>query len=165
MGLGGLGHLAIQFAAKMGTRVVVLSGSERKREEAMRLGAHEFVAMNGKKELKVSSPLNRLLVTTSAQPNWEQILPIMAPGSSIYPLSVAFGNLEIPYLPLVFQGIAVQGSLVASRNIHREMLAFAALHNIRPITETFPMTEEGVKEAISRLDKGDIHLRAVLTAA
>ncbi|KAI1761076.1 GroES-like protein [Hypoxylon sp. FL1150] len=164
IGLGGLGHLAIQFAAKMGNRVVVLSGTERKREEAMRLGAHEFVATKGQTELKVSHPINRLLVTTSAQPNWHQLLPILAPGASIYPLSVAFGNLEIPYLPLVFNGIAVQGSLVASRNIHREMLAFAALHKIKPTNEVFPLTEEGVKEAISRLERGDIHLRAVLKA-
>ncbi|KAI2602131.1 GroES-like protein [Hypoxylon sp. NC1633] len=165
MGLGGLGHLAIQFANKMGNRVIVLSGSDRKKEEAMRLGAHEFVATKGQKELKVSHPINRLLITTSAQPNWEQLLPIMAPGSAIYPLSVAHGNLEIPYLPLLYKGIAVQGSLVASRNIHREMLAFAALHNIKPVVEVFPMTEEGIKEAIGRLERGDIHLRAVLTAA
>ncbi|KAI1368157.1 GroES-like protein [Xylaria arbuscula] len=164
MGLGGLGHLAIQFAAKMGNKVVVLSGSESKKEEAMRLGAHEFIATKGKDKLEVSTPIDRLLVTTSHQPNWEQILPIMAPGSAIYPLSVASGNLEIPYSPIVFQGIAIQGSLVASRNIHREMLAFAALHDIKPTVETFPMTEAGIQEAFEKLKRGDIHLRAVLTA-
>ncbi|KAM0795622.1 hypothetical protein BDR22DRAFT_786186, partial [Usnea florida] len=44
MGVGGLGHLAIQFAAKMGCHVVVLSGSERKNAQALQLGAHEFIA-------------------------------------------------------------------------------------------------------------------------
>ncbi|KAI1659348.1 GroES-like protein [Daldinia decipiens] len=165
IGLGGLGHLAIQFAAKMGNRVIVLSGSDRKKDQAMKLGAHEFVSIKDKDKLEVSTPIDRLLVTTSSQPNWELILPIMAPGSAIYPLSVDSGNLEIPYMPLIFKGIAVQGSLVASRNVHREMLAFAALHDIRPITETFPMTEEGVREAIDKLERGDIHLRAVLTVA
>ncbi|KAI0851981.1 GroES-like protein [Daldinia vernicosa] len=164
VGLGGLGHLAIQFAAKMGNRVIVLSGSDRKKDQAMKLGAHEFVSTKGKDKLEVSTPIDRLLVTTSAQPSWELILPIMAPGSAIYPLSVDSGNLEIPYIPLIFNGIGVQGSLVASRNVHREMLAFAALHGIRPITETFPMTEEGVREAIDKLERGDVHLRAVLTA-
>ncbi len=47
MGVGGLGHLAIQFAAKMGRRVVVISGSDRKREQAMKLGAHKFVTLGG----------------------------------------------------------------------------------------------------------------------
>ena len=97
MGVGGLGHLAIQYAAKMGCNVVVLSGSDRKRDEAMRLGASEFIATKGVKELKVSRPLNRLLVTTAAQPDWEQLIPIMAPGATIHPLSIAGGNLSIPY--------------------------------------------------------------------
>ncbi|KAI0004737.1 GroES-like protein [Xylariaceae sp. FL0662B] len=162
MGVGGLGHIAIQFAAKLGCRVVVISGSDRKREEALNLGAHDFIATKEATELKVSSPLNRLLVTTSAQPNWESILPIMAPRSSIYPLSVSSGNLEIPYMPLILHGIKVQGSLVASRTLHRKMLDFAALHGIKPITQKFPMTEEGIIQAMAKLEKGDIYYRAVL---
>lgn len=162
LGIGGLGHLAIQFAAKMGCRVVVLSGTERKREEAMRLGAHEFVAMKDAKELKVSAPLNRLLVTAAVPPDWSLLLPILAPRSSIYPLSVASGNFEIPYLSLILQGISVVGSLVAPRILHRQMLEFAALHQIKPIVETYPMTEEGIAEAMDKLDKGQVYYRAVL---
>jgi D-arabinose 1-dehydrogenase-like Zn-dependent alcohol dehydrogenase len=66
MGVGGLGHLAIQFAAKQGCDVVVFSGSDNKKEEAQKLGAREFVAMKGKKELDVGRKLDVLLVTTSA---------------------------------------------------------------------------------------------------
>ncbi|KAH6654873.1 chaperonin 10-like protein [Truncatella angustata] len=162
MGVGGLGHLAIQFAAKMGCRVVVLSGSDRKKDEALKLGAHEFVATKDAKQLKVSHPLNRLLVTTSAQPDWDQLMPILAPGATIHPLSVAQGNFSVPYMPLLANGITVQGSIVAPRKIHRDMLEFAALHGIAPVTETFPMTEEGIKEAMDKLDKGEVHFRAVL---
>jgi D-arabinose 1-dehydrogenase-like Zn-dependent alcohol dehydrogenase len=68
MGIGGLGHLAIQFAAKMGCEVVVLSSTESKKEEAMKLGATEFIATKGKKELDISSKLNVLIVTTSFNP-------------------------------------------------------------------------------------------------
>ncbi|CAJ2513259.1 Uu.00g013780.m01.CDS01 [Anthostomella pinea] len=164
MGVGGLGHLAIQFAAKMGCRVTVLSGSDSKKDEAMRLGAHEFIATKGKKELKISRPLNRLLVTTSAQPNWEQIVPIMAPGSKIFPLSVAFGNFEMPYFPIVVQGLTIQGSVVASRHVHQKMLQFAALHQIKPVIQTFPMTEEGIQDAMTKLENGEVHFRAVLKA-
>lgn len=162
LGIGGLGHLAIQFAAKMGCRVVVLSGSDRKKAEAMKLGAHEFVATKGAKELTVSSPLNRLLVTAAVPPAWDLILPIMAPRSAIYPLTVAQGNLEIPYMALILQGISVQGSIVAPRSLHRQMLEFAALHQIRPIVEQFPMTEEGIKKAMDKLDRGEVYYRAVL---
>ena len=91
------GHLAIQFASKMGCNVVVLSGSDRKKDEAMKLGAKEFIATKGAKELKVSRPLDRLLVTTSAQPDWSQIIPILAPNATIHPISIAEGDFSIPY--------------------------------------------------------------------
>ncbi|KAI0140037.1 GroES-like protein [Hypoxylon sp. NC0597] len=162
IGVGGLGHLAIQFAAKMGCRVVVLSSTESKKEEAMRLGAHEFIATKGKKELKVSQPMNRLLVTTSALPNWDQIIPILAPGATIHPLTVVGGNFEIPYFPLLANAIAIQASVVAPRYIHRRMLEFAALHKIKPVVQTFPMTEAGILEAMDKLEKGEIYFRAVL---
>ena len=168
MGVGGLGHLAIQFAAKMGCRVVVLSGTDGKRAQAMELGAHKFIAMRGEnsakdiEELRKTSPLSRLLVTTAAQPAWESVLPMMAPRARIYPLSVSEGNLEFPYMPIILSGIRIQGSLVATRAVHRDMLAFAARHGIKPVIETFPMTEEGIKEAMDKLDKGKVQFRAVL---
>lgn len=68
MGVGGLGHLAIQFAAKMGCEVVVFSGTDSKRQEALGLGATEFYAMKGVTKLDIGRPLNRLLVTTSVMP-------------------------------------------------------------------------------------------------
>ncbi|KAI3330479.1 GroES-like protein [Ustulina deusta] len=162
MGVGGLGHLAIQFASKMGCRVVVLSGSESKKDEALQLGAHEFVATNGKSELKISRPLDRLLVTTSFQPNWAQILPILSSGATIYPLSISDGNFEIPNNPMLMNGITVQGSCVASRLAHERMLEFAALHQIRPVVQLFELTEEGILDAMEKLDRGEIHFRAVL---
>lgn len=168
MGVGGLGHLAIQFAAKMGCRVVVLSGSDSKRDQALALGAHKFVAMKdldtGKKDETVW-PISRLVVTTSAQPAWETLLPMLAPQSRIYPLSVSADNLVIPYMPLISKGIRIQGSLVATRTVHREMLEFAAVHGVRPVTETFPMTEKGIKEAMDRLEQGKVQYRAVLVPA
>lgn len=162
MGVGGLGHIAIQFAAKMGCRVVVFSGTDSKREQALNLGAHEFIATKGAKELRTRSLLNRLLVTTSAQPAWDLILPVMAPRSVIYPLSVSDKPFEMPYMPLIFKGIRVQGSMVATRNVHRRMLEFAAFHGIKPIVEKYPMTEDGIKGVLERLEEGKVVFRAVM---
>lgn len=162
MGVGGLGHLAIQYAARMGCNVVVLSGSDRKKDEAMKLGAKEFIATKGAKELNVSRPLDRLIVTTSVQPDWSLILPIMSPGATIVPISIAGGNLEIPYLPLVVQELRIQGSVVAARYFHNQMLEFSALHNIAPIIEKFPLTAKGITEAMKKLDSGDMRYRGVL---
>nr|POF01260.1 alcohol dehydrogenase [Quercus suber] len=164
LGMGGLGHLAIQFAAKMGCNVIVLSGSDRKKDEALQLGASEFVAMKGAKEVKVSKKLDRLLVCTSAQPDWNLIVPIMAPEATISPLSVDEGNFAIPYMGLLSNGLRVQGSVVAPRHVHERMLAFAALHKIEPIIQKYPLTAEGITEALEKLSKGEVRYRGVLVA-
>jgi D-arabinose 1-dehydrogenase-like Zn-dependent alcohol dehydrogenase len=162
IGVGGLGHLAIQFAAKMGCRVVALSGSASKREEAASLGAHDFIATRDKTELTLARKITRLLVTTSAQPKWNTILPLLDMRAAIYPLSVDEGDFAIPYMELLLQGITVQGSLVASRHVHADMLDFAAFHGIKPVSELFPMTVEGITDAMSKLEQGQVKYRAVL---
>jgi len=163
MGVGGLGHLAIQFASKMGCDVVVFSGTESKKEEAMKLGATEFIAMKGKKELDIGErKINALLVTTSAQPDWELILPAMAPDSTIFPLTVSMDDFKIPYMPMILNGLRIQGSCVAARYHHRKMLQFASQHNIKPIIQQFPLNQEGITEAMQTLNDGKMRYRGVL---
>jgi D-arabinose 1-dehydrogenase-like Zn-dependent alcohol dehydrogenase len=73
VGIGALGHLAIQFASKMGCDVVAFSGTVSKEAEAKALGARTFVSTAGKKELKLEGkPINHLLVTSSRFPDWNQ---------------------------------------------------------------------------------------------
>ncbi|KAF2502874.1 GroES-like protein [Lophium mytilinum] len=162
IGIGGLGHLAIQFAAKMGCEVVVFSSSESKREEAISFGATEFFATKGLRELDIGRKIDCLLVTSSFQPDWTFYLPLMNMDSVIFPLSVSSGNLEIPYMPIIAQGIRIQGALVASRGIHTRMLAFAAQHHIKPTIMTYPMSVDGITEAMQKLNDGKIRYRAVL---
>ncbi|KIW62474.1 hypothetical protein PV04_10647 [Phialophora macrospora] len=164
VGVGGLGHLAIQFAAAMGCEVVVFSGTDSKKDESMKLGAKEFVATKGQKELKVSKPIDHLLVTTASQPDWNLYLPTMAPSGTIYPLTVSFDDLKMPYLDLIMNGLTIQGSLVAARQIHREMLDFAAAHAIKPIIQTFRLNQEGIRDAFYRLEEGEMRYRGVLVA-
>lgn len=162
IGVGGLGHLGIQFANKMGCEVVVFSGSDSKKEEAQKLGAHEFYATKGVKELNVRKPIDVLMVTTSAQPDWNQFVPVMANGGMIIPLSVADGDFKFPYMTLIEKGLRVQGSIVASRYIHQRMLSFAALHDIKPMINIFPMSKEGIEKAMKALEDGQVRYRAVL---
>ncbi|GAB7358763.1 hypothetical protein MBLNU230_g3990t1 [Neophaeotheca triangularis] len=162
VGVGGLGHLAIQYAAKMGQYVVVFSGSDSKKDEALRLGANEFIATKDKKEISASRPVDRLLVTTSAQPDWSLLVPALAPKATVHPLSVAGGDFSIPYMPLILQGIAIQGSVVAPRHLHNKMIQFSAQHGIKPVIQKYPMTEQGITQAMDDLDGGKVHFRAVL---
>ena len=145
VGIGGLGHLAIQFAAKMGCEVVALSGTEEKREEAFRLGAHHFVATKGVKELSVPRKINHLLVTTSKMPDWAQYDSILAPMATIYPLTVTDSQtkLEIPFMSFLLQGRKFVGSTVPPKTAYKEMLQFAALHGIKPTIEKFSHDSRG----------------------
>jgi D-arabinose 1-dehydrogenase-like Zn-dependent alcohol dehydrogenase len=164
VGVGGLGHLAIQFASKMGCDVVVFSGTDSKKEEAFKLGASEFIATKGLKELKISKPVDHLFVTTSFKPDWNLYLSLVAPGGTIYPLTIAYGDLTVPYLPIIRAELSIQGALVAARQVHREMLEFAAQHKIYPIIEEFPMTVEGITESMKRLEEGKMRYRGVIVA-
>ncbi|CAH0027513.1 unnamed protein product [Clonostachys rhizophaga] len=158
MGVGGLGHLCIQFTNKLGYRVVVLSGINSKREEALQLGAHKFISMANYKpeDFEDEWRINRLLIATSMGD------PVTIVGAVVYALSVSFANLEMPYMPFILDGISVKGPLVATRTVHREMLAFAAFHEIKPVVETFPLTVEDMREAMDKLDSGKVHFKAVL---
>lgn len=160
IGVGGLGHLAIQFAAKMGCQVVVLSGTESKKAEALNLGASEFYVF--KEMPPAMEPLDHLLVTSAQQPNWELISLIMAPGGAIHVLTVDMGELKFPCLPLVMKALRIQGSLPVARGSQREMLHFAARHLIKPIVMTFPLSQSGIKEAMEILRQGKMRYRGVL---
>jgi D-arabinose 1-dehydrogenase-like Zn-dependent alcohol dehydrogenase len=167
LGVGGLGHLAIQFAARMGCDVVVFSGTESKKEESKKLGAKEFWAMKDRKEgFKDGecAPVDHLLVCTSEPPDWSIYLPIMAPGGKIYPLTVSQGDLSFPAMGLILSGLTVQGSLVADRKTHGEMLEFAARNNVRPVVQEFEMSEKGIEKAFETLDSGKMKYRGVLVA-
>lgn len=148
----------------MGCHVTVFSSTDSKREEALKLGANSFVATKGVSSLQVDGKIDHLLICASFQPDWKLFLPIMAPGGSLYPLTVSEGDLKIPYMPIVAGQLNIQGSLVAARNVHMEMLAFAALHQIRPVIEEFPMTVEGIEEAFHKLEAGKMRYRAVIVA-
>ncbi|PWN50117.1 putative NADP-dependent alcohol dehydrogenase [Violaceomyces palustris] len=162
LGVGGLGHLAIQYLAKMGCDVVVFSGTDSKKDEATKLGATDFVAMKTNPTLEGVEPVQYLLVTTSAQPNWKTLIPVLEKEATILPLSVAFNNFTFPYMPIIGMELKIQGSLVAGRGVHKEMIEVTAKDGVRPMIEELPMTLDGLKTAFDRLKKGDVRYRFVL---
>ncbi|WFD36691.1 alcohol dehydrogenase (NADP(+)) [Malassezia cuniculi] len=162
LGIGGLGHLAIQYAAKMGCEVVVFSSTNSKKEQALELGATEFVATKENPKLEGVKPLDVLLVTASFQPDWNLYFKAMRPEGVIVPLTVSFEEMKHPYADIVAKQLNVHGSVVGRRLTHRQMLEFSARHKVVPIVEELPMTEEGLNEAMERLDRGDVRYRFVL---
>lgn len=185
VGLGGLGHVAVLFAKAMGCEVVVFSKTANKKDDARKLGADEFFVIEDEKKLDIGEPLDRLLVTASSQADWELFVPLMAPvrlvprivalasasqieltrrqEGKLYPITIAFDKLSIPYLPFLLSGLVLEGCSISSRKMHMDMLAFAARKNIKPWIEEFPMSVSGITEAMSRLRSKKMRFRAVLT--
>ncbi|KAL2070979.1 hypothetical protein VTL71DRAFT_14005 [Oculimacula yallundae] len=166
VGIGGLGHLALQFAKALGCEVVALSGSEEKKDEALKLGATYFVATKGVKNLSVPRKINHLVVTTSQMPDWQQYDSILAPMASIYPLTVTDfeKKLEIPFMSFLLTGRKFIGSTAPPKSVYSQMLAFAALHDIKPIIDPFPLTKQGVEDSLQKLGAGKMRYRGVLYA-
>ncbi|PON23364.1 hypothetical protein TGAM01_v207891 [Trichoderma gamsii] len=163
VGIGGLGHLAIQFAAAWGCTVVGFSSSDNKKQEAMDFGATKFYNTTNLSAADVPK-INHLLVTTSATPDWKLYTEVMAPFGHIYPLTISSGNLEFPYMAMIGKELSIHGSCSSTPDEVQTMLQFAVKHDIKPSIERFPMTAEGITNAFERLEGGKLRYRGVLEA-
>lgn len=165
IGVGGLGHLAIQFASKLGMNVVVLSTNESKKDEALKLGANHFVNTSNTETIDVGpSKLDALMVTASVEIKWETYMPLLKPQAMILPLTVHFGNFTMPHFPMIGNGLRIQGTVIASRLELKRMLDFASRHNIRPVTMLFPLNKVGIEDSMKILSDGKMRYRGVLVA-
>jgi D-arabinose 1-dehydrogenase-like Zn-dependent alcohol dehydrogenase len=87
----------------------------------------------------------------------------MAPFGSIYPLTISFGTqFTFPYEVLVLKELSIRGSCSASMEEVSEMLKFIVAHNIKPAIQKFPMSVDGITNALKKLDAGEVRYRAVL---
>ncbi|KAJ6078404.1 alcohol dehydrogenase [Penicillium canescens] len=168
MGVGGLGHLAIKLASEMGCHVVVLPSSESKHQEAMGYGAMGYGASeyqvfpSGGPPPVSFKPVNHLLLCGSGSVDYLSLLPLVNTHGSIYPLTVAFEPSEVPMLEMVWKGVRIQGSLLASRSSIRTLLEFAARKKVYPTIVAFPLNAEGIEEAMKTLREGKMRYRGVL---
>ncbi|PNP39721.1 hypothetical protein TGAMA5MH_08392 [Trichoderma gamsii] len=164
VGVGGLGHLAIQFAAKMGCEVVVFSSSESKREDALKLGATEYHVLTAESSLEGIKQVNHMLLCGSAQPDFKRIIDLTATAGRIYALIVSFDTSAVPMMGLLVRGISIQGSAGAPRAEIQKMLEFAVRNDVKPTIMKWPLTTKGVEEAMQALREGKMRYRGVLVA-
>lgn len=165
VGLGGLGHLAVQFARAMGCEVVVFSQTDSKREDALKFGASRFVTTQGKKNLTPEVPrqITHLIVTTSEMPDWDLFLPVLSTGATLFPLTATSmeAKLVLPHMPFLLKGTRVVSS-IPSKNTYNDMLEFAVRNHIHPLLEREPLSTEGIENLLARLRLGKIRYRGVL---
>ncbi len=161
VGIGGLGHLAIQFARVFGAEVTAFSTSVAKEEEARSLGAHHFVNSRETKAMKdVASSLDFLLTTVNADQDWGAYLQTLRPTGALWFVGVPPSPVSVHAFPLISGLRTIGGSPVGSPARIREMLDVAARHGVKATTERFPMDK--ANEAIEKVKKGKVRYRAVL---
>ncbi|KAJ1662266.1 hypothetical protein IW140_005946 [Coemansia sp. RSA 1813] len=162
VGIGGLGHLAIQFAKALGAEVIALSHSSNKREQSLALGASKFVDISNKEEVdSVRHSLNHLFVTSSAESNqYNEFISWMDFEGQIVLLALPKGTMSFHPGEFIQTEVSITGSLIGGRKAMSEMLEFAAKHNIRPMIERFPLSK--VNEALEYVDSGKPRYRVVL---
>ncbi|KAI0421908.1 hypothetical protein F5X98DRAFT_370534 [Xylaria grammica] len=152
---------AICIVSRLGRRF-------RQKDKEMRLGASEFHHIGGQEHVPNLLTVQYLLVTTAQQPVWTGFILWLRKGGTISAMTVDPIELNfksLPFSDLLMNGIEIQGSLPAPREMHKGMLRFAAFHKIFPMIEIFPFTEEGIRVAMMALRDGKICYRAVLEAS
>jgi uncharacterized zinc-type alcohol dehydrogenase-like protein len=161
IGIGGLGHLAVQFARAMGTEVFAFSTSPDKHEEACRLGAHHFIASSDPEQMSsVAAGLDVLLSTVSVNLDWNAWLSLLRPNGSFCQVGAAPGPVTLPTLPMLFGQFTFAGSVIGSPRQIGEMLRFATLHNVRPAIEELPLSQ--VNLALDKVRRNQARYRMVL---
>src|ERR1035437_3906450 len=163
VGIGGLGHLAVQYLAKWGCDVTAISSSRDKEEQARKFGAGHFIATKGTDELQKSAgSFDFILSTVSADLPWDDYLAALKPQGKLCvvglpekPIAVGAFSL-LPVEKMIVGGIP--GSVVETA----QMLSFTARHGIKPMVETFPMAE--ADRALDHVRQGKARYRAVLVA-
>lgn len=163
VGIGGLGHLAIQFARAWGCEVTAISSTPDKRDDAAELGAHHYIVTRGTTELSnAAETFDYLISTVTADIPWDEYLAALKPQGTLIVVGNPQKPMQIDSMSLVFSEKKLSGGLVASREETAQMLDFAARTGVRPVIESFPMPD--INRAIARVRAGDVRYRAVLAA-
>lgn len=163
-GIGGLGHIALQYAVAMGFNVIAVDIHDEKLELAKKLGAD--LTINGTKvdaaeeiKNKVGGVQSAISVAVS-QVAFEQAYRSVKRGGSLVVVGLPHADLPIPIFDTVLNGVTVKGSIVGTRKDMQEAIDFAVRGKVRAIIETAPI--EDINKIFDRMIKGEINGRIVL---
>ena len=161
IGIGGLGHLALQFLNKWGCEVTAFTSSADKKDQAINMGAHYVVNSKEKNELKKQAgKFDFILNTTNADLDWSVFFAALAPKGHFHTVGVVPKPIAVPAMTLIGGQRSVSGSPIGSPATVYSMLEFCARHHIAPITELFAMQD--LNQALVHLDAGKARYRVVL---
>ena len=163
IGIGGLGHLAIQFGKAWGCEVTAFSSSPDKEAEARKFGASKFISStNPKLMAEAASSLDFIISTVNVDLDWPSFVNGLRPDGKLCFVGIPPSNLNISVLSLLGGRRSICASPIGGRHLIREMLEFAARHQIVAQTEVVPMTS--VNEALAKVAANKARYRMVLKA-
>jgi alcohol dehydrogenase, propanol-preferring len=165
-GIGGLGHLGLQYADKLGYRVAAIARGSDKAELAKKLGAHYYIdsaSEDPAQALKRLGGAAGIVATASSGASMSPLVDGLAPGATMVVVGAALDPIEVSTISIVFGTNAIAGSLTGSAIENEDNLALALMHDIRPMTEVMSLDE--APQAYERMMSGKARFRVVLKVA
>ena len=162
-GIGGLGHLGIQFARHMGFRTVAIGRRREKEKLATDLGAHAYIDTDVEDAATVLQRMGGARAILVTAPSGEAMGPLvsgLAARGKLIVVGASRDQIQLSVLPLIFGGRSVYGSLTGTPIDNEDTLAFSVLENIRPMIETVAL--EQAADAYARMMEGKARFRMVL---
>jgi len=162
-GIGGLGHLAVQFASAMGYRTVAISRGADRAKPAHQLGADHYIDSTARPVGEALAQLggaDLIVSTASTTEPVEDLLGGIAVHGQLTLLGIDDGSITVPAGQLAGNGQFITGHLTGSPQDTENAMQFAQRNNIQPVIERMPL--QGVNEAVKRIASGDARFRIVL---
>lgn len=164
IGIGGLGHIALQFLNAWGCEVTAFTSSESKRQEALTLGAHKTLNSRDEGEIEAAaSSFDFIISTVNVKLDWNLYINTLKPKGRLHFVGATLEPLDLSVFPLILAQRSVSGSPVGSPATIEKMLGFANLHQIKPLVELYPMSK--INEAFDHLKSGKARYRIVLSTS
>jgi D-arabinose 1-dehydrogenase-like Zn-dependent alcohol dehydrogenase len=163
-GLGGLGHLGVQFARHMGFRTVAIGRGSAKAKLAAELGAHVYsdgAAEDAAAALQRLGGAKVILATSSSNRSMDPLLAGLSTRGRLIVVGASLEPIEVEVIAVIFGGRSIEGSLTGSAIEGQDTLSSSVLENVRPMIETMPL--EKAADAYARMMSGEARFRMVLT--
>ncbi len=162
IGIGGLGHIALQILNAWGCQVTAFTSSESKAQEARTLGAHQTISSVDEQQLMdAAGQFDLVLSTVNVDLDWQAYINTLKPKGRLHFVGAVLSPVKLSVFPLIGNQISISGSPVGSPATIASMLDFCQRHDIKPSIETFSFTD--INAAMTRVEEGNVRYRAVLT--
>jgi D-arabinose 1-dehydrogenase-like Zn-dependent alcohol dehydrogenase len=164
LGIGGLGHLGIQFANKFGYKVVAIGRGSENASLAKKLGASVYIdstSTNAAEALQKLGGAKVILATAPSSKAMSELIDGLGPNGKLMVIGAAFDPIEVTPMQLISGSRTIQGWAAGTPADSEDTLRFAELTGVRPMIETYPL--EKAAEAYARMMSGKAEFRVVLT--